>query len=306
MKSKLHLFSYTALAIASALYVALTFMGPVDSASNRYELSATKIHLLQLTIVIPVVIIWFVALWGSLRFKAYALSIKASPDGQALNRLSNGLLLLVGGLVASSLIQAAEDIFAQWGYMEVWTVFHNISAAALALLAFVFIFLGSQRLAGIVKKADKSKWSPMVMVTLMGMAYVWALANNPYRQDSPNPLDTPSYFLPDWAIIVALVLPYLLTWYFGFRASAFLKLYENSSPGIIYRESLKGLSRGMILIIISSVAIQLLGAVAPSLRDLGLSGLLILIYLLIILYAAGHVMVANGARKLAKIEEVGR
>ncbi|HUC87073.1 MAG TPA: hypothetical protein VMR75_01970 [Candidatus Saccharimonadales bacterium] len=298
--------AYGLLAVASLLYIGGTLYAPIATATHTYSLSPRAVHTLELTIVLPIIAVWFTALWGSLRFKRYAISIYESADGKALNTLANGLLTLVSGLVATSLLQSLNAHLIKLGYAKSWTIFSNYFGVVVALVAFAVILRGAYRLAHLVEfpSIERSRIIALALLAIMGVAYVWLLAMDPYRQTTPDPLQFTSYYLPDWLLLSTVVLPYLLVWYGGLMAVIYLRRYQNYSPGIIYHAALKRLSWGLMAVIVASVLIQLVVAIGPSLHHAGLGNILLLLYGLIIIYAIGHVLVAIGARKLAKIEQV--
>jgi len=308
VRPRLHTgWAYSGLAVVSAAYLVLTIWAPVSPQTlHTYSLSVLTLHLLQLTVVVPVIGIWFIALWGSLRFKRYALAIYHDPDGRALNLVSNGLLLLVGSLAITSLMQALIPRLTAVGDGTGWSILTHHTTVVLALLAFATMFVGSLRLARLVQLRDFQRWQWLVFAALlvMGVVYAIVLVHDPYRTQTTNPTQHPSYYLTDGWILGTIVLPYLLSWYFGLMAAACLWMYQVYSPGVIYRRALSRLSVGLVVIIATSVLIQLLSAAASSLTRLGLSDILVLLYVLIIVYALGHVLVVIGARRLTTIEEV--
>jgi hypothetical protein len=298
--------AYALLAIASLAYMAATLYAPITTATRTYSLSPRALHTLQLTIALPLIVVWFTALWGSLRFKRYAISIYESADGRALNTLANGLLTLVSGLVATSLLQSVNGHMIELGHAKVWTIFSNYFAVVVALVAFMVILRGASQLAHLVKfdSIQRSRIIALVLLAIMGAAYVWLLAMDPYRLTTPDPAKLTSYYLPDWLLLSTVVLPYLLVWYGGLMAVIYLRRYQTYSAGIIYHAALNRLAWGLSAVIMASVLIQLVVAIGPSLAHIGLGSTLILLYILIVVYAIGHVLVAIGARKLAKIEQV--
>lgn len=299
-------FFYTGLAFVSALYLGITILTPINPQAITFNLGATQLRLLQLTIVLPIIAIWFAALWGSLRFKRYAQSIIGRPDGRALNQVASGLLTLVSALAISTVVQSLSPDMLDWGHHKAWVIFSNYLSVVMSLTAFALIARGAWALAALVdyQKYRRYQWVAVVGLAALGVLYVWLLTANPYRTSSPNPARITPYYLSDWLILLTLVLPYLIIWYTGLMAGVCVWLYQAHAKGIIYRQSLSRLSIGLFAIIGTSILIQLITVVSASLNSLGLAGVLALLYLLILIYAIGHVLVALGARKLERIEEV--
>jgi len=295
------------LGLASAVYLAITIGEPITRTEHTYTLSPWAVHSLELTIVLPLIVVWFIALWGSLRFRAYALSIRESVDGQALLMVATGLVVLVSGLVLTSLLQSLNGRMAIWGHAKVWAIFSEYAAIMVALVALGLIVRGAWRLAALVqfRRLHLVQAIAMLVLTLIGVAYVLLLVHDPYRTATPDPTLHSSYYLPDWLLMLTVVGPYLVVWYCGLMAVGCLRLYQGYSSGVIYRHALSRLSSGLLAVIVASILIQILDAVSPALVHLGLKDLLLLVYLLVVNYAVGHIVVAIGARSLAKIEEAG-
>ncbi len=296
--------SYLALILAAIAYIVMTLLHPIDAAHNIYHLSMVKLRLLQVTIILPIIIIWQVALYGSLKFKAYALQIFSSSDGKHLNTISTGLLVLVASLVLSTLFASAE-VWISGKPRIFWTVFSNYVSAFGPLMAFYLIFRGSRKLASMVdyKNVAKDRTKALIFMAPVIAVYVWLLFHNPSRSYSEDPTKVASYFLPDWLILSTLVVPFIATWFLGIMGAIQLRAYHTHAQGIIYRRALASLANGIVAVIVSSLAIQLFTSLGPAIAAGGLGQLLVLLYVLILIYAVGHIWILAGARRLTKIEE---
>ncbi len=299
--------AYVVLGTLSFVYIAVTLAQPVSQATSQYGISEMAVRLLQLTIVGPVTAIWFLALYGSLGFKAYAASISDSRDGNALNYVANGLIILIATLVASTTLQAFMPWMRQDGLQAGWTVMANYVGAFGHLLAFASIYHGSNGLAKLVayKSVQKGKLiGTLVLVPLVGL-YAYTMFHNPARNSAPVGENVSSYFLSDPMLLLTIVLPFSITWFIGMLAIVNINAYYRHSEGIIYRKSLAYLTKGLIAVVASSLVIQMISAMGPALASWGLSQVILLLYILIVIYSAGHVLVLKGARRLARIEEAG-
>jgi sulfite exporter TauE/SafE len=98
-------------------------------------------------------------------------------------------------------------------------------------------------------------------------------------------------------------MPYIYTWFIGLLAAYEIYLYAFKTPGIIYRRALKLLALGLGWTIAVSVLSQYITTLT-KVRLLKINALLILVYSLLILLAVGYLLVAWGAKKLQRIEEV--
>jgi hypothetical protein len=228
----------------------LTLMAPIDQAEHRYHIGKLSLYFLELTIVIPLVLVWLSAAYGSLRLKADATRIMSSSDGKALALIAQGLLVLVSGLVVTTILQSVTPLLRGTGLIPAWTVIGNILEALWPLAAFWLIYQGSQGLMRMVK--TPSRWRRgwlMIALAPIVAAYAWMLLHHPYRAGSPDPGTIAAYYMPDIGLIVFLVLPYALTWYLGLVAALQVRHYRRHAPGVIYRRSLVGLVWGMVAVI---------------------------------------------------------
>jgi hypothetical protein len=297
---------YVGWVVASALYVGLTLLAPLPAGTNTYNLSSSQIHLLQLSIVLPVAGIWLAAVYGASSFSRYSTGIESSHDGNALQTVSKGVTLLVVRIIASSIFDSLRPFVVKSGWLPTWTIITHYIVILLTLVSFYMIFMGAKRLFETLEKPPSMNLAKLVVMTTVGastIAYGWALIQNPYRNSSVSALNQ-SFYLPDWALLITVVLVFAISWYLGFMAVAYLQKYGKYTKGILYKQALKPTAHGIGTIVVFSVVIQLLGALAPALHSFRLNGMLLLLYVLIILYGIGYALIAYGARKLHLIEEV--
>ena len=298
--------AYSLLALVSIGYATATLLTPLAPRADTYGLTTERIRELQLTLILPLIAVWFTALWGSLRFKKYALSIYEGADGRALNSIANGLLVLVAELALGGLLQSSTHWLTHWASVATITIITNYVAVILSLIAFGLIFRGAWQLAKLVQFRDyrRNQILALLVLVVVGVVYAWLLAHNPDRIHSLDPGKIVPYYLPDWLLLLTIVLPYIVIWGLGLVSASAIRTYQRHADGILYRQPLARLAVGLLTIIVSLILLQLLTALGPSLVNMGLQAILILVYGLILVYAAGHILVALGARRLAKIEEV--
>lgn len=296
---------YLYTALLTGVYCLLTFFSPIDPASQaRFNLSVFQLRLLQLSIVVPIVAIWFTATYGAAKFKAYAEKIKDAPDGKALNQVANGLLVLVYvSLVGSSLFSSLSSYARAAGMRVPFTITNRYVSLTLGLIAFTGLFMASTHVLKVVKAKQKAG-GLLAFVGVGSLAYIYAQMTYPYRNSTPDPQKYSSSYLPDPLIIATILLPTIASWVLGALAAANITAYKEKSKGIIYKQALTSLSRGIIFIIFFSISLQLLTGLSEYFSTLGLQGILVLLYAILVLYAVGWVIIARGASKLTKIEEV--
>ncbi len=298
--------AYYALVVAIWLgYATLTYFSPTRGVAH-YNLSLSQTHLLQLSIVVPLLAIWLVAAYGALRFRRYANMIKSSPDGGAVDTLSNGLVVLVIYLLSSTLVGSIAPYFANTGYASTAVIIRNYLPLALALYSFGLLYQGSLKLTALIK-APTWRGSRVILFLIpyciFAVFYTWVFYLNPnLHETASNGL--PYFVLSRPWLLFTYVLPYLLTWFLGCLAALNIRLYARDVKGSIYRSALLNLVAGIGTVIFITLALQLLTTASSTINHLNLASLLLLVYLLVIFYAVGYALIAFGSKKLTRIEEV--
>lgn len=293
--------------LAVLAYAALTFFAPISQSANRFNISEANLRLIQLSFVIPIVLIWAAAAYGAFQVRKYASLISSSLDGKAFATISNGLGVLVGGLVLGSLISGLRSYVADNpGNVAALQVFTNYFTLAYSLTAFVILYKGGKQLLAVGKvKLPTAKKTIVTVLVFAAVAFVtYLIFQNPYRNSTPDASRVQSYYLSDTMIFLTIVVPYAILWWFGSMSGLAIRQYQLVIKGTLYRRALAQLGFGLITIIAFSVLLQIFAALAPIFSTLGLGAILALVYLILILYAAGYLIIASGSRKLKKIEEV--
>ena len=303
-------FLYYGLILAAwLLYMYLTFYAPLTPAVKTLGLHEFQLNLLRITITIPYLAIWLVTMYGILKLNSYVKRTRQFPDGKALSKLASGLLILLIGVVFSSVLSALRSFLTfNSEVLAPITILINYSYVVFPLIGFLFIFLGSKDIIKIVKKATIPAGQKIVYLApllLFAVLYVWFIFTNPIRQISTEPTIPATYYLPDSLIILTIILPVIIGWVLGILAALNFQFYSKNVKGIIYRDSLSLFVRGIYFIIGSSIFLQaLLSLGSVRLINLGLQSLLILIYLFLAIQALGYYLIFLGSNKLTKIEDV--
>lgn len=300
MKNEKYALRYIAVTV---LYVGLTFgLPPNQQTLDRYDISSLKLRVINLSITIPLLMIFAYALFGFLRFKSYAHSIRKTKEGKPINHLATGLMVLafslpLGGATSSLLNYIAAN---NPDLLPMTTITRNYVSVAFQFVAFLYIAKGAQDLVNTLgeKKIPKPKYGLLGTIVL-ACIFTWLIAIRPADATGEK-----TYYLPDLLIISTLAIPYLYTWCRGILAAYQLYAYKDRVKGTIYKNSIAYLARGISYIVIISIAVQLITTLSVRLTRLSLTPLLLIVYVLVAFYAVGYGMVAHGAKKLKKIEEV--
>jgi hypothetical protein len=297
-------FYYSAFLLWSLIYIIGTIIAPL--APSRFNLSTTKTHLIQITFVIPIVLIWALAFYGAEKFKNYALSIRKHPDGKALNQIANGLIILTAAVMSGGL----SGIFRPWAVEDHWlksfTIIFNYIEAFLPLVAFYCMYRGSvdlRRLAA-KKRGGFREWVGVIIVMIViAVTYTAVLLHYPYRDQTPDPNQYSSFYLPTPLILLTLALPYVIGWGLGIKAALNIVYSQRIIKGSIYRSAMFRFAMGIIFVVGFAILVQILSAFSTYFAHIGIAAILIIIYLAIIIYSIGFLLIAMGSKKLAAIEK---
>lgn len=299
--NKKYLWSFLALI---AVYIALAFILPTNPETlNRYEISENQARLLNLTIVIPLSAVYLVALYGFLRFKSYADSIKDSKEGEPFLHLSTGLMVLAFGLPITSILGALLN-YMEFQYTDLVasaTIVRNYVSLLFALLAFLYLARGAEGLRRTLKN-KKIKSHPVIRLLgpiMLASLFTWLITSQ-----SPSEVSEPVYYMPNWLIILTLVVPYVYIWCAGINAVRNLYVYKERINGFIYKRAINYLEKGIAIIISLSIILQFMSALSAQINQLNLTPLLGVVYVLVFLYVLGYGLVGRGAKRLKQIEEV--
>lgn len=298
----------SALFVAMAvLYVVQSILAPVeDETLEKYHITILRVHELALTIGLPYVVIWIIALVGYLRLRMYTESLGKSKDGVAFGLITKGVFWFTLWLPLSALISAAgsyalfyhESATANIIRLEVYSVI------LILVPAFVYVYMGSKALLRVTRarQLPYRQWLTFAYIAFSTI-YTYITFHDASRRMATGTSEYATYCLPDWVILTTIVIPRLLFWYFGVLALSNILAYREKVAGIIYRDALRRLVLGLGGIVFLVIVLRTLQSFNNVLGELSLTGVLVLAYVVLALMAVGYVLIAKGAKKLLLIEE---
>jgi hypothetical protein len=295
--------------LLSLIYLGLTFGLPPDEMSKqKYNLSTTDLRLLQLTLAVPIVAIWFVAYYGYARFRRYASLVKDSKEGKSWEEIVKGLLGLGLWLPVSSIVSViTTQIYRNDNsLMPTMVILTNYINLAILLAVFLFLYRGTNDLVKSLNKPVKIGIKNFMTAALLvcGGLFVYLTLANPNKNLAVSASTPAAYYLPDWLLITTIIIPYLLIFYVGVRAVQNINMYGRVVKGSIYKNALRYLADGIGVVVLTILSIRYLASLSSVFTDKTLNAILLIIYLLIFLIAAGYVLIALGAKRLQRLEEV--
>ncbi len=300
-KPLIHYFFFTGLYFLLAL-----LLPPVNLTMATYHLNPLQYHILLFVVILPVIPIWFAAFYGYDKLRAYAESIKRTAEGEDFAQLATGLGWLAYSLpvpaIISLILNALSNNHADFHPISI--IITNYLNLLLPLVAFSILSNSARALtthANMRIAIGQAKGMIVLFVTL-GVLFCYFTFRH-FDLISLNSVDN-AYFLPVWLAVLSIIIPYLYAWFIGLLAAYEIVLFAKQTRGLLYREALSYLGFGVAAVIISSIALQYLVSIAPKNSSLSLNYLLAGVYVIEIVAALGYTLMAMGATRLKRIEEV--
>jgi hypothetical protein len=301
---------YLLLLLMTLVYVGLVIKLPTGNAAAaaRYGMTLNQARALTLTIVLPYALIWLIAFYGFIKVKQYAAMVGKSKDGKALRMLSDGLMLLAISLPLGSILTTLRAYINNQhkSLIPTTTIAYNYISLLLALAGVWLVAQGARKLAGTLDKKPYNLNQTVFagIFTAFCIGYTYVTLTDPARRVPGELTGTAAYYLPDYLMFATIVVPYIVLWYLGFRAAYHVQLYRKNAPGLLYRKALGYLAAGIAGVVLSMMVLRFTASMSSFLSGLSLRFLLIFIYFLLILIGVGFGLIARGAKRLKKIEEV--
>ena len=297
LRSKLF-YSYLIFLIIYIGFVLLP--APQPATLMQYHVSVLGFRIIDITIIMLLACIWFVGFYGYAKLQAYSRLIHTEKDGKQVARLAQGIFLLVLWLPVSSDTSTVLNYFAvrHLGLLSAATIIENYINLLFPLAGFIFISMGARGLSELVRQRPSYKATNLLVVLLVyiGVVYYHLSASTYHRDDV--------YHMSIWLISMTLVAPYIFMWFIGLLAMYEIYSYRLKVKGSVYRKGWATLALGLGWLIVTSIGFQYLTTLAAHLKKLDIYWLLFIVYSLLLVLTVGFVLIALGARKLKKIEEV--
>lgn len=291
----------------SVIYLiqSLFYVGDNNSLT-KYHISNGEARALILTVVIPYLVIWWVALAGYLRLCAYAAKIRKSKDGRAFKTISVGVLWLALWLPISAVVSSQ--------FTHIYSAHHSLTAGlvilsnyinlAILVPSFLIINSGSRQLLGVIKLQERISMRTVLFSIVFASLYTWLVLNDPARRVPTGSVSTAAYYQPNWLIITTIVIPRLVMWFYGLQAVHNIYVYMYKVKGAIYKDALRNLANGVCGVIVASIILRCIQSLTSQLGKLSLILVLLIVYALLVALAVGYIFMAMGAKRLKQIEEL--
>jgi len=291
----------------AVLYIVLIFILPTNHvAMHHYNLSEVEYRIVTATIALPTIAVWFAAFWGYSKLREYSQAIKKTKEGPHFRRLGIGCAWLAWSLPLTTI-----SAFILNGMADKWPNFHpsaiiisNYVALVVPFIAFIIISLAARDMVGKSRLNMEHSTARLTMVLFLGGGLLYC--GLIFRSLDLTSISSThnSYFIPVWLMIVSVIIPYLYAWFLGLLAAYEILAFSVNVHGLLYRRALVYLAAGLAAVIISSIALQYVSSVVPRTGDLIFNYKLLLTLAIRIVSGIGFFVMAVGASRLKKIEEV--
>lgn len=300
---------YLLFAGLALLYLGISLATPTDVATLRhYDITADKARFLKLAILLPYIAIWFAAFFGYSELRKYSDLIKDSRDGRPLSTMADGLMIFALIMPVTAITTATTNYFGASTprILLVGTILSNYLDLVMACFAMSRVYKGAKGLCGMVPRPTSYGYEPVFrsLFLLLVSFYSYLMLSNPARQFPTAEVKKAAYYLPDFLLVTTIILPYVVIWYFGFQAANYIYTYSKNVPGKLYRKSLLYLAYGVLFIILGRISLRFFSSLSTLFATHSLNLILSVIYAMLVIIAAGYTILAVGARKLKRIEEV--
>ncbi len=291
------------------IYAVLSVFAPVSQGISRYGITITQGNLLRATVLVPSLLIWLAAVFAIVRFRNYRALVTGSKESEGFKNITRGLIMLLLVLIVPAFVSLVASYKPDVVLMQKTTVIIRSYLSVIFYFgAFWFFLQGARSLNGTLEKPDRptqrSYLAVILTMAILISLYTWAIFHNDFRTVSDNPLIRPTYYLPDWLIVLTILIPYLITWSLGVLAMMELRTFAISVPGVVYRRAFIQFGRGIGVVIGLSILLQLISQSASVFSSASLKLLLLLVYVILLVMAVGYLLLARGARHLTAIEKV--
>lgn len=299
-RNRLRLTPMTWFVILAALAIGLALGLPPDpQALHTLHTSAASYRIALAAILIPYIIIWYTAFYAYAKLREYAQPLKQERDGAGFHKIAAGMGALAFSLVIPTIISLVLNNIAQHhaSFRAASVVITNYLSVFPALISLLIIYNGSRMLISLFRGRTRQldfRWhAPWFM--LLCVIFSHLALQNQHRYHV--------YHLNSWVLIVTYIVPYLYVWMVGLLSTYNFYTFAGTVKGLLYKQAVRRFANGIAVVIIGSIGIQFFDVTFAK-RISSLGSVLLIDYVLLVIVAVGLILMALGAKKLKRIEEV--
>ncbi len=293
--------------IVATLYVVLIFILPANTTVMReHSFSPIQYRALLFAVALPSLMAWLAAFIGYARLHRYAKSLAGTAEGSSFQQLARGCTWLAWSLPAPIILSFLFNSYANAHpeFRPTAVIISNYLNLIFPLIALTLIGIASRALttsASLTFSVARAR-GIIIAFIVAGLLYCYFTFQR-FDLTSFTSTNNP-YYLPLALVVITVIIPYLYAWFVGLLAAFEIAIFSKNAKGVLYRQSLQMLVFGLVAVVLSSIALQYINTISPRVGYIVLDFKLILVTVFRILTASGFVLIALGANRLKKIEEV--
>lgn len=300
--------AYIVLGLLAFVYLLVVlFLMPGADTLQRYNLTIPEARALRLALIVPYMVIWFVAFFGYVKIKHYSQIISSSNDGASLGLMAKGLLVLALGMPVIAIINSLTTYVSSHhpAWTKTFVLINSYTDILIGIIAMTLLHKGARSLAKYVDRgiAKKPSYVVSIVITIMGSAFVGLMLNSSTQSTELNSTHI-AQNLPVALLVITVIFPLIFIWYNGLLAAHYVLIYRRYIYGAIYRSALGYLAGGIVFVILARITLRYLSSISAVFSTWTLRYVLIALYVFLFMMALGFGLIAKGAKKLTKLEEV--
>ena len=273
------------------LYGAFGLFTPAGTTPHtNYHLPFGVLNAIRISILIPILFFWFLAVYGAQSFTHYSELVVHSPEAKPLRYVSIGLYLTLAYFVVGAVFGSLLDFYTTSPGFPALVILHDHLSEVITLVAFGFFFFGTKSLAIPTQNRPPIRSTAITIIVTTLLAAGFAARFTTETVSKSAAFGSSLAYEPRILLLITLILPYFVAWTLGALSVRNIYTYSRKVNGILYRKALTDLARGLILVIGFSAVGGILMLMSQTTALLGLGPILLLLYLLLLLYGAGYVL----------------
>ena len=304
----------TILAVSAiGVYFIGTLFQPQDiEALAELGLTPTSARLISIfMIALPISLAWAILAKAAYNVQGYANFLQAGTESRAFTFIASGLMVLLStDIIGALLNQVSSYSPEQTELVNAILVANTMIDVVAALGLFILMFYGVSQLTHLIKVERKRLFRNHLIVAAVAalgpVVFIGhSIFSNANRVLTAGSEGAPiTNFFSDWQVIVFILIPYLVAWTAGNMAILSMLTYRSKVKGIIYKNAVKRFAQGLMMLVVLQIGLQILGQASDLFDDNTLALLLGVIAIIIIMIVVAYALIASGASKLRRLEEV--
>lgn len=298
-KYKSAFFWYIVLALT---YLILSLTLPVNSHTlSQLHINLNQYRALVFVVILPYIVIWGTAFYSYTQMSAYTKLLGDAKERPAFYDITRGITVLAWGLAIPAIISTIlKAVVAKHQNLEESvTIINNYITLLVPLIAFTLIGNGTRRLSDLVHTRPGKNGMRLFALLFIALGVYYAFLTLSARKYHGNP-----YHLSREVTMLTIIIPYLYAWFLGFMNCYEIALFAKKIKGLLYKRALNMLGAGIATVIGSTIFLQFITIAFAYKSTNSLGSILVLVYLLLVIEAVGYYLIASGAKKLKRIEEI--